>query len=256
MKKIIYLAFILPLILYSCESEPEAMFSVETAEPEVGQKVFFTNESSNATSFEWNFGDGYGSEEENPIHIYDATGTYEVILTAFSKKGVESKATITMKVMVPTLLEIEVVEWYDEYVVPNASVILYPTLQTWEDPADDYSDIVAEGTTDKYGITVFAHLEPKIYYVDVWEENHDNYTLAYEDVNFNFIKTPEILPHKINRFTAWVDVADHGKGAVRSRDKSYVIKKLERKPDEKSQDVMPESGDDWKELFARSIKVK
>lgn len=253
MKKIIYMSLILPLILYSCESEPEAMFSVETTEPEVGQKVFFTNQSDNATRFEWDFGDGYGSEEANPVYIYDATGTYDVVMTAFSKKGVESKATITLKVMVPTLLEIEVVEWYQEYVVPNASVILYPTLQTWMDPAEDFSDIVAEGTTDKYGITVFAHLDPDTYYVDVYEAKHDNYTLASEDVGF--ITTPEIIPHKINRFVAWVDVADHGKGE-RTRGKSLVIKKIERKTSDKDHFAMSNSDSDWKELYARSIRVK
>jgi PKD repeat protein len=253
MKKLIYISLILPLILYSCESEPNAMFSVENAEPEVGQEVIFTNESDNANRFEWNFGDGYGSDEADPVHIYTGTGTFEVIMTAYSKKGLSSQATVTIKVMIPTLLEIEVVEWYQEYVVPGASVILYPTLQTWLKPAEDFSDIEAEGYTDDDGIVVFSHLGPYVYYVDVWEATHDNYKLAAEDVGF--IRTSEIMPHKINRFTAWVDVADHSKGEGRSSEKSFVIKKIERKPDEKGQYSMAGSNSDWKELYARSIKV-
>jgi len=253
MKKLYYLSLILPVILYSCESEPKAMFSVKNAEPEVGQEVYFINESDNANRFEWDFGDGYGSEEADPVHIFTGTGTFDVIMTAYSKAGVSSQATITIKVLVPTLLEIEVVEWYDEYVVPGASVLLYPSLQAWTNPADDFSDVEAEGYTDDYGIVVFSHLGPYIFYVDVYEATHDNYTLASEDVGF--IRTPEIIQHKINRFTAWVDVADHGKSGM-SRDKSLVIRKLERKPDEKVRIPLKNADNDWKVLYDKSIKVK
>jgi len=250
MKKIFFLSLILPLLLFSCESEPTAMFSVENAEPEVGQEVFFINESDNADRFEWDFGDGYGSDESDPVHIYTGTGTFDVLMTATSRKGLTSQATVTIKVQVPTLLEIEVVEWYDEYVVPDASVRLYPTLTDWEDELN----MESEGFTDANGIVVFSHLGPYIFYVDVWEATHDNYSLKVEDVNF--IRTPEVLPHKINRFVAWVDVAVHNKGIARERQKSYVIMKMERKPDEKIQIPMATGTSDWKELYAKSIKVK
>ncbi len=249
MKKLIYLSLILPLILYSCESEPVAMFSVENAEPEVGQEVIFNNESDNANRFEWDFGDGYGSEEKNPVHVYTGTGSFDVLMTATSKKGLTSQATVTINVQVPTLLEIEVVEWYEEYVVPGASVRIYPSLTDWEAE----TNLESEGFTDDYGIVVFSHLGPYVYYVDVWEATHDNYQLKIEDVNF--IRTSEVTPHKINRFVAWVDVADHGKGE-RAREKTLVIKKIERKTDDKEQFTMPESSSDWQTLYARSIKVK
>ena len=40
------------------------------------------NSSLNATSYEWDFGDGTTSEEENPTHTYTEPGTYNIILTA------------------------------------------------------------------------------------------------------------------------------------------------------------------------------
>lgn len=47
--------------------------------------ISFTNTSTNATDFEWDFGDGSPlSSEENPQHSYDAVGNYEVTLTAKS----------------------------------------------------------------------------------------------------------------------------------------------------------------------------
>ncbi len=45
-------------------------------------KVTFTNTSTGATSYGWDFGDGNSSTEENPVHTYADAGTYPVILTA------------------------------------------------------------------------------------------------------------------------------------------------------------------------------
>jgi hypothetical protein len=247
MKNIFYLFVILPLILISCKSTPEAHFFIDRDQPEVGQDIHFTNDSHNAKRFEWDFGDGYISNDENPTHYYNASGSYEVELTAISKSGLSDKAYLTIDVMIPTLLEIEVVEWYQEYDVPGASVRLYPTLPDWQDE----TNLEAEGFTDDNGFVVFSHLGPFVYYVDVWEQNHDNWTLASEDVGF--IRTPEIMPHRINRFIAWVDVADHGKGSG-VRDRSLVIKKLERVPADKIKSI-PET-EDWQELYDRSIKLK
>ncbi len=45
--------------------------------------VNFNNNSTNATSFDWDFGDGSAiSNEEMPIHIYNSLGNYVVTLTA------------------------------------------------------------------------------------------------------------------------------------------------------------------------------
>ncbi len=44
--------------------------------------VDFTNNSANATSYQWDFGDGSTSSENNPIHTYSTAGTYTVSLTA------------------------------------------------------------------------------------------------------------------------------------------------------------------------------
>lgn len=246
-KRIFYLFLVLPLILISCESTPEAHFIVDRANPEVGQDIHFTNDSHNANRFEWDFGDGYVSTDPDPVHYFNASGTFEVVLTAFSKSGLSDEASLIMDVKIPTLLEIEVVEWYDEYDVEGASVRLYPTLPDWENE----TNMETEGFTDEDGMVVFSHLGPYVYYVDVWEQNHDNYTLATEDVGF--IRTPEIMPHKINRFVAWVDYVQHTKGDG-TRDRTMVIKKLERKADDKS--LVNSENEDWKTLYDKSIKIK
>ena len=59
-------------------SEPTALFSFNAN----GANVSFINNSVNATSYSWNFGDGNTSTAVNPTHTYDANGSYIVTLTA------------------------------------------------------------------------------------------------------------------------------------------------------------------------------
>jgi hypothetical protein len=46
------------------------------------QTLTFTNLTIEATSYNWDFGDGNTSTETNPVHIYSASGNYTVVLSA------------------------------------------------------------------------------------------------------------------------------------------------------------------------------
>ena len=61
--------------------------------------VSFSNSSSNADSYAWNFGDGSTSTEENPTHIYAEDGTYTVMLIATNACGPD---TVTQSVTIVT----------------------------------------------------------------------------------------------------------------------------------------------------------
>ena len=245
MRKLFLITLILPFILGSCSKKPEANFYVELDKAKVGSEVFFRNTSDNAETFEWDFGDGYISTDANPVHIYQLTGKYDVVLTAFSKKGKESKAMMQLDVVEPSLLVVEVLEYYDEYPVADASVILYPSLTDWENQTKK----IIEGFTDKDGIVVFADLDPIVHYVDVWEEFHDNYTLKEEDAAF--ITTQQVVPDKIQWFVAWVDYVDHGKGARGER--TAVIRKIERKAEGKIYPGTYKGPRDYNYLLQKSI---
>jgi PKD repeat protein len=56
-----------------------------------GLTIWFTNLSTNATSYNWNFGDGNISNETNPTHTYSASGVYTVELTAYGSGGSDNK---------------------------------------------------------------------------------------------------------------------------------------------------------------------
>lgn len=55
-------------------------------------EVTFTDTSTTApgetiTTWQWDFGDGHTSSQQNPVHTYDTGGNYNVILTVTSSKG-------------------------------------------------------------------------------------------------------------------------------------------------------------------------
>ncbi|MFH1321971.1 MAG: PKD domain-containing protein, partial [Bacteroidota bacterium] len=49
--------------------------------------VEFTDTSSNAVSWFWNFGDGDTSTLQNPVHLYNSSGSYPVYLTTTTAGG-------------------------------------------------------------------------------------------------------------------------------------------------------------------------
>lgn len=52
-----------------------------------GNSVTFTNTTTNATTYNWNFGDGQTSTVQNPVHTFTANGTFTVCLAANNYNG-------------------------------------------------------------------------------------------------------------------------------------------------------------------------
>lgn len=64
------------------ETPPTAFFTFTNGvEVETFTEVSFANQSSNATTFEWDLGDGTTSTEVDPSHIYAGEGSFTVTLT-------------------------------------------------------------------------------------------------------------------------------------------------------------------------------
>ncbi len=69
-------------------NKPNAGFTMTL----VGLTATFTNTTTEATSYSWDFGDGLASTEMNPVHTYAVGGPYTVTLTATNPNG-ESTAS-------------------------------------------------------------------------------------------------------------------------------------------------------------------
>jgi PKD repeat protein len=71
---------------------PEANFTTNVTSGKVPLAVLFTDTSSGApASWNWSFGDGIVSDEQNPVHSYTLPGTYTVSLTVTNIDGSDSE---------------------------------------------------------------------------------------------------------------------------------------------------------------------
>lgn len=76
------------LIQQSTQSQlPKANFTFSGGGCVAPCNVSFTNTSSNATSYSWDFGDGTNSTSANPSKTYTTGGAFSVILTATNAAG-------------------------------------------------------------------------------------------------------------------------------------------------------------------------
>ncbi|TAF32181.1 MAG: PKD domain-containing protein [Cytophagales bacterium] len=62
----------------------EALFNANVA-PDNAASFVFENNSKNAVSYAWDFGDGATSSDKTPTHSYTSSGTFKVTLIAYSE---------------------------------------------------------------------------------------------------------------------------------------------------------------------------
>ncbi|MCX6284677.1 MAG: PKD domain-containing protein [Bacteroidetes bacterium] len=91
-----------------------------------GLTVTFTNTSTGADSYSWNFGDGQTSTAASPVHTYAADGIYTIVLTATNTNG---STTATSVAFVST--------------TPLTDAILQGAA--WKVRIDDYAVFVGSG---------------------------------------------------------------------------------------------------------------
>lgn len=93
----------------STTTNPVASFSYETTHPFYAH---FKNTSKNATSYEWDFGDGAKSTDASPTHKYSGKGVYKVTLKA-KYAGVSKQDVYTKNITIiePTTCYITSIEY-------------------------------------------------------------------------------------------------------------------------------------------------
>ncbi|MEP6682060.1 MAG: PKD domain-containing protein [Parafilimonas sp.] len=63
-----------------------------------GATVTFTNKSTGAETYEWDFGDGTTSTDENPVHTYPGKGKYVPTLYATTASGEKAEASTVLQI--------------------------------------------------------------------------------------------------------------------------------------------------------------
>jgi gliding motility-associated-like protein len=90
-------------------AKPVAGFSFAPVTPEVNKPTIFTNLSSGAVSYQWHFGDDEMVTKNNAdtvSHQYNATGTFEACLVAFSKEGCTDTTCKPVQALINPLLDV------------------------------------------------------------------------------------------------------------------------------------------------------
>jgi PKD repeat protein len=66
---------------------PVAAFSSSATASTAGQPIAFSDTSTGATQWLWSFGDGTSSSARNPVHAFQYSGTFAVVLNAVNQAG-------------------------------------------------------------------------------------------------------------------------------------------------------------------------
>lgn len=98
------------VMMLSCMT-PIARFSMNAEHVEAPAIVSFTNQSTNADSYLWDFGDGNQSMEVNAQHEYPTSGKYVVSLTA-KKANKSNTMTKPLSVDPPVICLVEITTEY------------------------------------------------------------------------------------------------------------------------------------------------
>ncbi len=98
-------------------SGPNAAFTQNITSGNAPLTVTFTNQSTNATSYQWDMGDGSITSQENPTWVFPTKGTYHVFLTAYNNYG---------SAVADEFILVEVMPGIDEAADGRGSVKVFP----------------------------------------------------------------------------------------------------------------------------------
>jgi gliding motility-associated-like protein len=85
---------------------PVASFTYNPNPPQENVFTNFTNQSTGAIKYLWNFGDGDSSAEVNPSHIFPATNTYNVCLNAANDAGCSDDTCEDVRALIKPLVDV------------------------------------------------------------------------------------------------------------------------------------------------------
>ena len=143
--------------------------------------VIFSNISTgDIVSFEWNFGDGSPTvaNQDNPTHIYDVIGTYDITLTVTDAYGCEDIFTET----------IEMTQGY-EIILPNAFTPNGDGINETIRPVYNCMVEVKMSIYDTWGSLIYAETGDDIYgwdgTIDGNPAENGNYIMVVSAEAFN-----------------------------------------------------------------------
>jgi hypothetical protein len=124
----VLLPVVFMLMLASCKKEKtqpaaDALFSIAVD----GYIVNFTNQTTGASSYKWDFGDGATSTEESPVHTYPGKGKFVPTLYATSAGGAVAEASTVIRLAKGSSVKLDDHSFADwDTITHNMTVITTP----------------------------------------------------------------------------------------------------------------------------------
>lgn len=178
---------------------PVTDFSVSSVTTCSGQISFFDESSGDPTTWSWDFGDGNTSTQQNPSHVYTASGTYTVQLTTTNQFGshIETKTnfvTVNLSAQTPVVAGCTPVTQNGTLGFGITNVNFNTINESSGDAAEGYLDntcsqtVVFAGQT--YPITI-QHAQPTNHNCVAWiDYNNDG---VFDDLTEKIISNTSAL---------------------------------------------------------------
>lgn len=145
--KTMFLLLSLSILLFfslpACSKPPEALMSASSMGGQAPLSVTFTNESTNADRFRWDFGDGITTTttdiNEPVTHEYTKAGTHTVTLTAFKEAEPQLTSVMTLDINVTygNLDRVELSPNAIELGVTESQQLLAEAVDTYGNPISE-----------------------------------------------------------------------------------------------------------------------
>lgn len=131
---------------------PNAAFLTDTTGGGPWSNVWtFSDQTTGATSWTWDFGDGQSSTQQNPTNNYNGSGTYTVTLTATNANGCSDTAqsiiTVLEGILIPNVFSPNGDGTNDEFYIPNSGLKEYK-IEIY----------------DRWGVKIFESEAPSIHW--------------------------------------------------------------------------------------------
>lgn len=149
----------------------------------IGESVQFTNLSTEGVVSQWYFGDGASSDEINPSHVFNTSGTYEVALIMNSIYN-DCPDTLTKSILIPELPQ-AVFEAVPGEVCPN-ELILFQNQSTG---AQNYDWNFGDNAGSEQESPEHSYTEPGIYEVTLTV--FDEYGCSMDTTIINLLVHPD-----------------------------------------------------------------
>jgi YVTN family beta-propeller protein len=228
---------------------PIANFSTNVTHDYPPLSVQFNDSSENATGWNWDFGDGANSTEQNPRHTYSTVGNYTVNLKATNENGTTSDLA-TIAVLDPLSYTIDKTITHSsaetpEGIVTAAGDIITYHINVTNNGKIDLNNVSINVSNSSLNLTRLNSSinEDEIFNIGESWTYETNYTVIQADINDNGNEGDSSIKNKVTVDCDEVTLKSYTIQVPLVRNPQYSIFKSVISPDKDGDCIVNSAGD-------------